>query len=298
MISPRENLGLILGLLGMLLFAGTLPAMQLAIPALDPWFLAMARPGFAGLLAIMMIARRPLPPRSTWLPFALVTLFLVFGFTIGTSLAMATVPASHGGVVLGVLPLATAMAAAVFTHERPSLGFWIASLAGAGLVVAFALRNGGAGSLVAGDLLLVAGVASAAIGYVQAGRLSLTMPGWEVIAWALVLALPISLPLTILLWPMDPTLVPASAWAGLFYIVVITQLIAFFVWNAGLALGGIARVGQMQLLQPFCTLAIAAWVNREVIGVETILFAAAVVGTVAIGQRTRIGIKVTEPPGA
>jgi drug/metabolite transporter (DMT)-like permease len=288
MKGPREEIGLLFGLLGMVLFAGTLPAMRLAIPQLDPWFIAMARPGFAGLIAIVLIARRPLPPRETWRPFAMVTVFMVFGFTIFTSLAMEHVPASHGGVVLGVLPLATAVAAAIFGHERPSLGFWVASLFGAVLVVGFTLRHGGADRLVLGDLFLVASIVSAAIGYVYAGRLSLRMPGWEVIAWALVLALPISLPATLLLWPQQSTPIPWEAWAALGYIVVFTQLIAFFLWNAGLAWGGIARVGQAQLLQPFCTLAIAAVINHELIDVETIAFAVAVVATVAIGQQMRI----------
>jgi len=189
-------------------------------------------------------------------------------------------------VVLGALPIATALVAVLITHERPKPLFWIASLAGAGLVVAFALRQG-AGALSAGDLLLFAAVAVSAIGYAFSGSLTTQMPGWEVISWVLVIALPISLPAAALTMPADLTEIAPKPWLALLYIALFSQWIGFFAWNAGLAMGGIARVAQVQLLQPFVTFALAAIFNGETITWQIVLFALAVVATVAISTRTR-----------
>ncbi|MCC7345969.1 MAG: DMT family transporter [Variibacter sp.] len=288
--TTQETLGLLLGVIGVVCFAGTLPATRLATPALDPWFLTVARAAFAGLIAlalVVLLRRRP-PPLRQWGEFAVASACLVYGFPLFTALAMVTVPAAHGGVVLGILPLATAAAAAVITGERPSLGFWLAAAAGAAVVVAFSLRRGGGETLVVGDLWLLAAVASAGIGYTYGGKLTFARPGWEVIAWQLVLSLPIALPATWWLWPAHPAAVPAEAWAGLAYVTLVSQLLGFVFWNAGLALGGISRVGQMQLLQPFFIVLIAAVINHEQIDAETLGFAAAVVAAVMIGRRMRV----------
>ena len=207
-------------------------------------------------------------------------------FPLLMALGMQTVDASHGGVVLGILPIATALVAVAITHERPRPLFWIASIAGAALVIAFALRQGG-GTLSAGDLLLFAAVAVSAIGYAFSGRLTAEMPGWEVISWVLVIALPISLPAAALTMPADVTHIDLKPWLGLLYVALFSQWIGFFAWNAGMAMGGIARVSQVQLLQPFITFALAAFFNGETITLQTVLFAAAVVATVAISTRTR-----------
>jgi drug/metabolite transporter (DMT)-like permease len=202
------------------------------------------------------------------------------------ALAMKTVDASHGGVVLGILPIATALVAVVITHERPRPLFWIASLAGAALVIAFALRQG-SGALSAGDSLLFAAVATSAIGYAFSGRLTAEMPGWEVISWVLVIALPISLPAAALTMPADLAQIALKPWLALLYVALFSQWIGFFAWNAGMAMGGIARVSQVQLLQPFVTFALAAFFNDENITLQILLFAAAVVATVAVSTRTR-----------
>ena len=152
---------------------------------------------------------------------------------------------------------------------------------------AFALR-GSAGAISGGDLFLLGSILAAAIGYTLSGKLSLTMPGWEVICWAVALSLPISIPATFLLWPADVGAVTSPAWAALAYVAVISQLGGFFLWNAGLALGGIARVGQLQLLQPFVIVAMAATVNGEPLETATLVFAVAVVATVLLGQRARV----------
>ena len=184
-----------------------------------------------------------------------------------------------------MLPIATALVAVAITHERPRPLFWIASVAGAALVIAFALRQGG-GALSAGDLFLFASVAVAAIGYAFSGRLTSQMPGWEVISWVLVIALPLSIPAAALTMPADISHIALKPWLGLLYVALFSQWIGFFAWNAGLAMGGIARVSQVQLLQPFVTFALAAFFNDETITLQILLFAAAVVATVAISTRT------------
>ena len=154
-------------------------------------------------------------------------------------------------------------------------------------MVAFALRQGG-GALSIGDLLLFASVAASAVGYGFSGRLTAEMPGWEVISWVLVIALPVSLPVVALTWPADITSIPLQPWLALLYVAVFSQWIGFFAWNAGMAMGGIARVSQVQLLQPFVTFALAAWLNHEAITWQILLFAAAVVAVVAISSRVRV----------
>lgn len=284
----REKLGLLLGFVGMVIFGGTLPATRIAVMAIDPIALTALRTAIAGLcsLALLIVLRRPLPPRRMWFPLAVVMLCVSVMFPVLMALGVQTVDASHGGVVLGILPIATSLVAVLITHERPRPLFWIASLAGAALVIAFALRQGG-GALSAGDLLLFAAVAVSAIGYAFSGRLTAEMPGWEVISWALVMGLPISLPAAVLTMPADLGQIAPKPWLALLYVAVFSQWIGFFAWNAGMAMGGIARVSQVQLLQPFVTFALAAWFNGETITLQIVLFAAAVVATVAISTRTR-----------
>jgi drug/metabolite transporter (DMT)-like permease len=284
----REHLGLLLGFIGMAIFGGTLPATRLAVSGFDPLALTALRTAIAGLCALvsLLVLRRPLPPRRLWPPLAIAMLCVSILFPLLMALAVQTVDASHGGVVLGILPIATALVAVAITHERPKPLFWIASFAGATLVIAFALRQGG-GTLSVSDLLLFAAVAVAAIGYAFSGRLTADMPGWEVISWVLVLALPVSLPAAALTIPADLTHIGLKPWLALLYVAVFSQWIGFFAWNAGMAMGGIARVSQVQLLQPFITFALAAIFNDETITLQVLLFAGAVVATVAISTRTR-----------
>jgi drug/metabolite transporter (DMT)-like permease len=284
----RERLGLLLGFVGMAIFGGTLPATRIAVAAIDPLALTALRSAIAGLcsLALLIVLRRPLPPRRLWPQLVVAMLGVSVLFPLLMALGMQTVDASHGGVVLGILPIATSLVAVLITHERPKPLFWIASLAGAALVIAFALRQGG-GALSAGDLLLFAAVAVSAIGYGFSGRLTAEMPGWEVISWVLVMALPISLPAAALSIPADVGEIGMEPWLALLYVALFSQWIGFFAWNAGMAMGGIARVSQVQLLQPFITFALASFFNGETITLQIVLFAAAVVATVAISTRTR-----------
>jgi len=290
MRPSHKQLGFLLGFVGMCLFAGTLPATRLAVSGFDPLFLTVARAALAGsaALVVLLITRRRLPPRSLWLEMFAAAVCTVVGFPLFAALAMMTVPAAHGGVVLGILPLATAAAAAIFAHERPSRGFWLASAVGAIIVLTFMLRRNAGETFSAGDLFLLGTVASGALGYTFSGRLAARMPGWEVISWQVAIFLPLAALATFALWPGDIAAVSISSWAGLGYVGFVSQYTAFFVFNAALAIGGIARVGQIMLLQPFVIVALALPVNGESINVETILFAAAVVATVLIGQRMRV----------
>ena len=290
MIAYHKNFGLLLGFLGMCLFAGTLPATRLALLGFAPLFLTVARAALAGSVGLigLIARRRRVPSRSLWLEMFGAALCTVIGFPLFAALAMMTVPAAHGGVVLGILPLVTAAAATVFAHERPSPGFWLASVLGALIVVTFMLRRNGGMTFSAGDLFLLGTVLSGALGYTFSGRLATLMPGWEVISWQVVIFLPLAAAATFVLWPADIATAPISSWIGLGYVGLVSQYTAFFVFNAGLAIGGIARVGQVMLLQPFMIVVLALPVNGEAIDVETIIFAAAVVATVLIGQRMRV----------
>lgn len=288
----QELAGLGLGLVGVIIFGVTLPMTSLAVRELSPWFVTAGRAAVAGLLALLLLAalRRPLPPRSAWAALFWTALCVVGAFPALVGLAMQTVPASHGGVVLAILPLSTAIAATIVAGERPSPGFWLMGVLGSALVVVFAIRhNGLSGSagLQPGDLLLMLAIVSTGLGYALSGHLSRSMPGWEVISWALVLSLPITAPVALLLWPADAGSLSAKTWGAFAYLALMSQYLGFFAWNAGLALGGVARVGQVQLLQTFVTLIVAAVLLGETLDVETIGFALAVVAIVIGGRRFR-----------
>lgn len=292
MAQPGGRLlaGLSLGFVGVVVFGGTLPFTRLAVADLDPWFVTTGRSAIAGLIAgcVLIATRRRLPRREALGRLVLVSLCVVGVFPIATGLAMTTVEASRGGVVLGILPLVTAIVAALLGQERLPPRFWAAVFVGAGIVVAFALRDGAAG-LALGDAYLVLAVLGAALGYGLSGALSREMPGWEVISWALVVALPLTIPAAVALAPADPAAVSGASWAGFAYVTVMSQYLGFFAWNAGLALGGVARVGQVQLLQVFVTLAVAAQLNGERVDLATWLTAGLVVVVVVVAARARSG---------
>jgi len=285
-----ETLGMLLGLTGVAIFSLTLPFTRLAVADLDPTFAAMARAVGAALLAALWLGMRraPFPPRAAWPALASVAGGCVIGFPLLSSLAMRALPASHGAVLVGILPLATALCAALRGHERPSLAFWASALLGSALVIGFALYQGG-GALHAADLALFGAVLAAAWGYAEGGRLAQTLGGQQVISWALLLSLPVALPLTILqLWQHGAAIGAAGlpAWLGFAYTCVFSMFVGFFFWYRGMALGGVARVGQVQLVQPFLTLLGAALVLGEPLQAGHVAFALAVIAVVAVGRRT------------
>ena len=299
-----ERLGLLLGLVGVVSFSLTLPMTRLAVAELSPWLVAFGRMALAGVIAaIWLVATRAPRPQASELPLLAATSFgVVLGFPLLSTLAMRTVPAHHGAVIVGALPFATALLAALWFGERHSRRFWLCAIAGSVLVVIFALRGDGSPHAVAandpapapawtfrsGDLALFGAVLAAALGYASGGRLAARMGGANAILWALVLALPMALPATLLLARSTPLTAGAAAWIGFAYITLVSQLAGFFAWYNGLVLGGIGRVGQLQLLQVFFTIAAASLIFNEQVRPDTWIFALAVVATLAAGRGLRI----------
>lgn len=291
-MKPQEIRGLWLGLLGVTIFALTLPMTRLAVgtpeaPQMSGVFIAMGRAAVAAVLSagFLVLTRAPWPRRQDWWPLAITAGGVVFGFPLFTSVAMRYVEAVHAAVIVGVLPLATALVGALLHRQRPSLGFWVCGGIGSGLVVAFALLESPAGGLHLhlADALLLAGMACAAIGYAWGARLSQRMRAEHVICWALVLSLPLTLPLA--LWSYPPQPVTAAAWWGFGYVAVFSMWLGFFAWYRGLALGGTVRVSQVQLVQPFQSMLFAVPLLGERLDTMTIAFALAVIATVFIGKK-------------
>lgn len=292
-VKADQHRGMALGFLGVLAFSLTLPATRAAVVVLDPLFVSPGRAVVAAMLSLIYLwwgnHRRPTNNEFKWL--LVVGLGVVFGFPFFTAWAIKHTSASHGGVVLGILPLATAAAGAVFWHERPSKGFWLSAAAGSTLVIAFSLLrsygNAGSPGFDLADLALVAAVLFAAMGYAVGARLAKTLGGLQVISWALVIALPATLIPAVLTVPSSLDL-PVSVWLGFAYASVVSQYLGFLPWYQGLALGGVARVGQTQLLQPFFTLFAAALLLGETIDAMTIGFAVLVFVVVAIGRKMSV----------
>lgn len=287
-----ETSGMLLGLVGVAIFALTLPATRLAVADMPPAFIALGRAVAAAMLAAtwLLWKRQPFPARAALLPLAVVALGCVIGFPWLTSIALQTLPASHGAVLIGILPLATAVSSALRGSDKPSPGFWAMAVAGSLLVIAFALHQSG-GSFQRADLLMFGAVLLAAVGYTEGARLAQTMGGQQVISWALVLSAPLLAPLALWLsWPQLGAIAGAGwkAWLGFAYVSAFSMYIGFFFWYGGMARGGIARVGQVQLVQPFFTLA-AAWLFLgEPLAPSNLLFALAVIAVVAAGRKMQV----------
>lgn len=278
--------GWIDGLLGVVIFSGSLPATRVAVAEIDPLFLTAARAVIAGTLALglLSVMRAPRPTRRDLAALALVASGVVAGFPLLTAIALREITAAHSIVFIGLLPMATALFAVVRAGERPSRSFWAFAGLGAALVAVFALTRGAEGSL-SGDLLMVAAVAVCGLGYAEGGRLSRTLGGWQVICWALVIALPAMAALGLATWPADLAQVSARGWTGLAYVSLFSMLIGFVFWYRGLALGGVAAVGQLQLLQPLMGLGLAAWLLGEPVGWSMAAVTAGVVLCVAGAKR-------------
>ena len=283
-----ETKGMLLGLIAVALFSLTLPATRMALQSFHPLFIGTGRGLLAAILAGIYLfvskSRRP-----TFLEFKyllLVVMGVGFGFPIFTALAMGHVDASHGGVMLGIMPLTTAAVGALLFKERPSLGFWIMALIGSALVIVFSLIRGN-GSLHWADVALLIAVVTGSTSYAVGGYLSKSLGGLEVISWALVIALPFYILPAFWFAPVFSD-VSATAWTGFIYAALVSQFLGFLPWFRGLALGGIARVGQTQLIQPFITILFSALLLGETIDAMTIGFALAVFGVVATGRAFNI----------
>jgi drug/metabolite transporter (DMT)-like permease len=285
--------GVLLGALGVLAFSFSLPATRLAVADLDPWLVAFGRAVVAGALSVIVLAatKASRPTAAQWRSLAVVALGVVVGFPLFTSLALHHLPASHGAVVVGMLPGATAVAAVLRAGERPTARFWAASGAGLAAVLAFALSRGG-GDLGLPDLELLLAVLLCALGYAEGGRLSRDLGGAQTICWALVLSLPVTIPVSGLALIADGAHAGTTAWLGFAYVSVISMFLGFFAWYAGLARGGVAKIGQVQLAQPVLSLTWAALILGESVGPGTVAAAVVVLLCVVATQRTRVAVAV------
>ena len=278
----RSASGWINGLIGVVIFSGSLPATRLAVADFDPLFLTGARAVIAGLLglALLLAFREKRPGRGDLLSLAIVALGVVVGFPLLTALALQHVTSAHSIVFIGLLPLSTAIFGVLRGGERPKLAFWIFAGLGSAAVVCFALTQGLDASPV-GDALMLAAIIVCGLGYAEGAKLSRTLGGWQVISWALVFSLPVMLALTAFTWP--PTLggIGLPAWLSLAYVSLFSMLIGFVFWYRGLAQGGIAAVGQLQLLQPFFGLLLAATLLGEAVTPMMLGVTVAVIACVA-----------------
>jgi drug/metabolite transporter (DMT)-like permease len=283
------------GLLGVLIFSGSLPATRVAVGDFSPMFLTSARAVIAALLgALCLLAlRERRPERSDLFPLAVVALGVVVGFPLLTALALQYVTAAHSIVFIGVLPLATAIFGVLRGGERPKPAFWLFSILGAVTVAGFALSRSEGGSIV-GDVLMIAAVLLCGLGYAEGATLSRRLGGWQVISWALLLSLPMMAVLAMFTSPDSWSGVGAPAWISLAYVSIFSMLVGFIFWYRGLALGGIAGVGQLQLLQPFLGLILAAVVLHEPI-VWTMIASSAVVVLCVAGARRFAGTSGSVP---
>lgn len=285
----RETIGLVYGFLGVLCFSLTLPATRAAVADLDPVIVGLGRSMVAAMLAaiLLRITHQKTPSRRQIKSLIVVALGVVIGFPILSAWAMVNLPASHGAIVLGIAPLATAISGTLRTGDRPSGGFWLASILGSATVVSFAVYSG-AGHLQIGDLALLGAMIAASFGYAEGALLAQVMGGWKVISWGLIVAVPMMiLPVIAAVWQHGLVASP-TAWLGFGYIAVFSQFLAFFAWYKGLAMGGVARVGQVQLLQPFLTIAASALLLRESISPVAISAAIIVFIIVILGKKAAV----------
>ena len=280
--------GLLLGSLGIVGFSFSLPATRLAVADLDPWLVAFGRATVAAALAAayLLVTRAPFPTREQRRSLAIVAAGVIVGFPLLTSLALEVQTAAHGAVVIAILPAATAVAAVKRAHEHPSRAFWLAASAGLVAVLAFVLTQGVAG-IEAGDAFLLGAVVLCAIGYAEGGALSRTLGGPATICWALVLCAPLTASVTGVAIALTGLHAGPTAWLGFAYVAVVSMFLGFFAWYAGLARGGVARIGQVQLAQPVLTLGWSAALLGEDVGAATLLTALAVLACVAATQRAR-----------
>ncbi|MEV4164627.1 DMT family transporter [Nonomuraea dietziae] len=289
-VRSGELKGTALAFAGVLAFSGSFPATVFAMRGFDPWLVAVGRALLAGIVALVCLraARVPLlPPRSQWGSYALISLGVVFGFPVFSGLALHLgASTAHSAVVIGLLPAATAAFAVLRAGERPRPLFWVACTAGAVAITVFTVSQGGGGLSLA-DVLLVAALLSAALGYTEGGRLARSTPGWHVISYALVLSLPVTLPVSVALAAVTPITLTAASVGGFLYVGLVSMFLGFIPWYAGLARGGIARAGQTQLVQPLLTLVWAWLLLGERYGLATVLGALAVLACVAVTQRSR-----------
>ncbi|MBQ0710601.1 MULTISPECIES: DMT family transporter [unclassified Ochrobactrum] len=281
-----KTAGWINGFLGVLIFSGSLPATRLAVIDIDPTFLTMARATIAGVLGLVLLLafREPFPRRNDAISLIVVALGVVVGFPLLTGLALQHMTSAHAIVFIGLLPLATAIFAVLRGGERPRPMFWLFSVVGSLIVASYAYGQGSQSTLL-GDMLMLAAIIVCGLGYAEGAQLSRRLGGWQVICWALAFSLPVMLPLSVMTRPETWAGIGTPAWISLGYVSLFSMLIGFFFWYRGLAQGGAATVGQLQLLQPFFGLMLAAGIAGEPVSMGMVATAAVVVVCVAGAKR-------------
>lgn len=284
-----ETRGLWLGFLGVIMFAITLPMTRLAVgpddaPQLDPVFVTFGRAAIAGVLSLIYLAahRAPRPSREHWGPLLVCALGTVVGFPLFLGFALRYVHATHAAVITGLLPLMTAAIAALYFRQRPSAGFWACAIGGCILVLAYAAIQS-AGQVTGADVLLLIAIFWMALGYLGGARVSTDMPAPHVISWVLVLSLPLTVPVALATLPEVP--IRWQSWTALVYLAVFSMWLSFFAWYRGLMLGGVVRVSQVQLIQPFLALLFAVPILGESLDALTVVFALAVIAIVFISKK-------------
>ncbi|MFF0012332.1 DMT family transporter [Streptomyces sp. NPDC005374] len=287
-VTPMRTFGTLQAALGVAAFSLTFPATAWGLEGFGPWSLVAVRSVLAALIAggCLLALRVPVPGRRDRPGLAVVAAGVVVGFPLLTTLALRTSTTAHAAVVVGLLPLTTALLSALRMGTRPSRTFWTASVAGAGAVVAFTVQQSG-GALTGADLYLFAALLVCAAGYTEGGRLARVMPGWQVIAWALVLCLPLSVPAAALALSYEPVHLTAHSVAGLLWVAVGSQFLGLVVWYRGMAVIGIPKASQLQLAQPLLTLVWSVLLLGEHLTVAAPLTAAAVLVCIAVTQRAR-----------
>lgn len=279
--STSSN-GWINGFIGVLLFSGSMPATKVAVIALDPIFVTAARAAIAGILALicLLVFKEKRPTKAQLMPLAVVAVGGVIGFPLLSALALQHITSAHSLVYLGILPMSTAVFAVLRGGEKPKSIFWLFSILGSLIVIGFAVLQGGTSSPI-GNILMLLAILLCGLSYAEGAKLSKSLGGWQVISWAVVLSLPISLPIMLMTAPAHPSSVGIDAWIGVAYLGVFSMFIGFVFWYKGLAQGGIASVGQLQLLQPFFGLALAASLLNEHVSPNMILVTVGVILCVA-----------------
>jgi drug/metabolite transporter (DMT)-like permease len=277
------------GLLGIIAFGLTLPATKAAVPLLGYTTVGLGRAVIAGALGLILLiaTRSKIPTRSQLLRLAIVSLGVIFGFPFFSAFAMKSVPASHGAIIVGLIPLFTALFGVLLAKEKPSIGYWIAGFVGSATIVGYSVYIGG-GTLHIADVALLLAVVSAAIGYAEGTRLAKELSSWRVICYALVLSLPITLPVSLIYAEMNSQYNAFPAWLGFIYVSVFSMFLGFFAWYRGLEMGGIAKVGQLQLLQPFVTFFASSILFREQISPLMFLVLAIVLTCVYLGRKAKV----------
>lgn len=295
-----ETLGYLFGFLAVASFSLTLPATRVAVHSIDPMLVASGRAVVAATLGAicLLLARASRPRGAQWGSVAVVALCLGCLFPYLASIGSVYAPSSHGAVILGLLPIFTSLAGMLRVGERPSRGFWLAGALGSAAVVAFALwQNRGHGLQIA-DLALFAAAIVASFGYAESARVAPALGSWQVVCWALLLALPVTISISLFRWSLaPPENVPPAAWGAFAYVAAISQLFGVMLWTHGLKLGGVARVGQLQLLMPFMTFVAAAWWLGETVGPATWLAAVAVLGSILLSRSARVA-RASDQPAA